>query len=162
MRDPIHWPANIATVVIVGGFWLLAAKGCDADAAGKQSGDVMPRAAVVRDEAAVAVRFALDVNAACRARGPIADPPRAGVPYTVAGCVQGGLVVLPHPCVMARADRLDGYARLACHELQHAAGWPGDHPVAWAPSPAPQQTPEYWRAYWTAAFAAADAAMAVK
>lgn len=53
---------------------------------------------------------------------------------TITGCVgkdqQGRTVmVLPLPCQEYR--RKGGpYAALVCHELGHANGWPGDHPLS--------------------------------
>lgn len=35
------------------------------------------------------------------------------------------IVFMPDPCPVAEVDY---YARIACHELAHAGGWPGDHP----------------------------------
>lgn len=56
--------------------------------------------------------------------------PKCGSP--VAACVtwQGKkplIMVLPNPCDPQWADDL--YAGLACHELRHVNGWPGDHPL---------------------------------
>jgi hypothetical protein len=35
-------------------------------------------------------------------------------------------LVLPNPCDVSFAG--ETFARLACHELGHLNGWPGDHP----------------------------------
>jgi len=48
-------------------------------------------------------------------------------PWNILGCtdMQNRATVLPNPCLYG--DR-EEYARLACHELGHANGWPRDHP----------------------------------
>lgn len=49
--------------------------------------------------------------------------------FTYKGCLKtypGGaqIMVLPNPCPYAITEP---FARIACHELGHARGWPADH-----------------------------------
>jgi hypothetical protein len=56
--------------------------------------------------------------------------------YHFSGCVRDGELTLPNPCDPAYSH--EKFAKLACHELAHLNGWPGDHPRPWprAPNPA--------------------------
>jgi hypothetical protein len=40
-------------------------------------------------------------------------------------CQEGAVIVLPNPCTFPERET---FARLACHELGHRNGWPGNHP----------------------------------
>lgn len=44
----------------------------------------------------------------------------------VLACSFGTRLVLPNPCSPEFAGQ--SFARLACHEMGHANGWPGNHP----------------------------------
>jgi hypothetical protein len=48
--------------------------------------------------------------------------------YRTLGCSYRGKreIVLPNPCSGEFGN--EDFAKLVCHELAHANGWPGDHP----------------------------------
>jgi hypothetical protein len=58
------------------------------------------------------------INEAC---GTKPDPN-----YPEEACQDGDHFVLPNPCTFPRSDF---YAQVACHELGHENGWPGNHPL---------------------------------
>jgi hypothetical protein len=72
----------------------------------------------LRADNTAVVRFATSPDAACRQIGAASEG-------TILGCHHAGLIVIPNPC--AWPNRSD-YADLACHELGHRNGWPGNHP----------------------------------
>jgi len=59
------------------------------------------------------------IDAACGKAGPGARTEACSFPKTLA-------LVLPNPCGSEFAGQ--SFARLACHELGHLNGWPGNHP----------------------------------
>ena len=58
-----------------------------------------------------------DVDHECRARM------HAWGNGQIEACTEGPIQILPDPC-----EYHDTYAKIACHEEAHSAGWPADHP----------------------------------
>jgi hypothetical protein len=82
--------------------------------------DVWPPGAFQKDTT-VTVEFA-GQNAIERTCHPLFGAPPKGM--ITRACHTGRRLVMPNPCTFPRDDE---YARLLCHELGHANGWPASH-----------------------------------
>jgi hypothetical protein len=52
---------------------------------------------------------------------------KVGHPVAACATIGGPNIWIENPCDVARFDRGQWYARLLCHEMGHANGWPADH-----------------------------------